>query len=331
MRSSTLITTRDCLLLIMLASGVIALVALALEGAPKLYSQLAKPIVAVAGGPIGELRAKEPVVSEKKLASLINEGEAKDAQALNAAFDRIGFDLGLVAAGDMSVPRIILVTLPENIHEVRTPDERKALFLRALLPIVLDVNDRILEERARLVALRDKVQNGVTLKGDDVLWLLELSKIYDQPDADLDALIQKVDIVPNSLALAQAIEESGWGTSRIAREMNALYGQFGLDAGWNYRSFSDLFGTVEAYARNLNTHRAYREFRNIRSAMRTAEESMDSNKLAGTLHRYSERGQAYVQTIRGIMKDNQLSSYDSAQLDVPQGGYFYIPTRSFIR
>ena len=304
MRFATLISVFDRSSLALLAGGVVGLAALALQGSAMSYSRNEGSAVFV---------AKKGISSSMASGAIIDEEEAKSVQALNAAFDRIGFDLGLVAAGDRAVPRIILDTLPKDIHEVQTSNERKALFLRAFLPIVLAVNDRILEERSKLGILRDKVMEGASLTGDDVLWLLQLSEAYDQPDADLDALVKKVDIVPNSLALAQAIVESGWGTSRIAREMNALYGQFG--DGWGYRSFSDLFGAVEAYARNLNTHRAYREFRNNRAAMRATEDGMDASKLAGTLHRYSERGQAYVRAIRSIMRDNRLSNYDEARLN----------------
>ncbi|GHU05867.1 hypothetical protein FACS1894205_6480 [Alphaproteobacteria bacterium] len=308
MRFATLISICGRSSLALLAGGVIALAVLALQGGAASHSPNGDFAVSVAKRAAG---SSSSVAS----AAIIDEEEIKSAQALNAAFDRIGFDLGLVAVGDRAVPRIILDALPKDIHEVQTSNERKALFLRALLPIVLDVNDRILEERTKLGVLRTKVIEGASLTGDDVLWLLQLSEAYDQPDADLDALVKKVDIVPNSLALAQAIEESGWGTSRIAREMNALYGQ--VSDGWGYRSFSDLFGAVEAYARNLNTHRAYREFRSNRAAMRATEDGMDASELAGTLHRYSERGQAYVRAIRRIMRDNQLSNYDEARLNEP--------------
>ena len=43
---------------------------------------------------------------------------------------------------------------------------------------------------------------------------------------NLDALLIKADEIPVSLALAQAVIESGWGTSRFAYEGNALFGQY---------------------------------------------------------------------------------------------------------
>ena len=39
-------------------------------------------------------------------------------------------------------------------------------------------------------------------------------------------MLLAVDIIPNSIALAQAANESGWGTSRFAKEYNAYFGEY---------------------------------------------------------------------------------------------------------
>ena len=236
---------------------------------------------------------------------------------LREAFDRIGFDLESVASGSARVPRVMLVTLPNDLDGIGDPDARKDLFLRAFLPVVLAVNERILEDRARLEDVHTRIVKGGTLTGGDVQWLLSLADRYDQPDIDLDALMHKVDVIPPSLALAQAIEESGWGTSRIAKGQNAMFGQFGEDplGAWDYRAFDSLSAAVESYARNLNTHRAYREFRQARARMRDRGDPMDAFALAATLFRYSERGPLYVKNLRFIIRDNDLRAYDSAHLD----------------
>jgi len=237
---------------------------------------------------------------------------------LREAFDRIGFDLDSVASGSSPVPRVALVMLPSDLDGIGDLDARKDLFLRAFLPVVLTVNERILDDRARLIALRAKISSGGTLLGGEVQWLLALADTYDQPDMDFDALLKKVDAIPPSLALAQAIEESGWGTSRIAKGQNAMFGQFGEDplGAWDYRSFDSLTSAVESYARNLNTHRAYREFRQARSTMRNRGGNVDAFALAATLFRYSERGPLYVKNLRWIIRDNDLKAFDSAHLDV---------------
>ncbi|MDY0241673.1 MAG: glucosaminidase domain-containing protein [Rhodospirillaceae bacterium] len=299
---------RDRLLLLCLVAGFAGLVALVSDGVPKPRLLGLMPTGMIAKGPL------PPSLPA------IHRAETEDARLLHAAFDRIGFDLDSVAAGYISVPRVVLPSLPSNMEQIDGIDERKALFLRTLLPIILAVNDRIADDRARLVALRAKLDSGATLSGGEVARIMALADSYDQPDADLNALLQKVDIIPPSLALSQAIEESGWGTSRIARDRNALFGQVASssDSGWDYRSFADLFEAVDAYARNLNTHRAYREFRTERMKM-AASGTFDSWKLAGLLHRYSERGADYVQTIRSIMRNNQLQMFDGARLAARRG------------
>lgn len=248
----------------------------------------------------------------------IRQAETRSAQSLQAAFDRIGFNLDAVSQGYSSVPRVLLASLPPDLDRLDSMDARKALFLRALLPVILHVNDQIGSDRQRLLAVRGKMARGETLLAEEVEWVLTLADSYDQPDADVDALLKKVDVIPPALALAQAIEESGWGTSRIAREQNALYGQFGQDASgdWDYRNFTSLTEAVTSYAHNLNTHRAYREFRQARARMRSQKGEIDSVELASMLHRYSERGGDYVGTLLSIIRVNGLEAFDAARLNL---------------
>jgi Bax protein len=248
----------------------------------------------------------------------IRHAETRSAPLLQAAFDRIGFDLDAVSQGYISVPRVLLASLPPDLDRLEGMDARKTLFVRALLPVILYVNDQIGADRQMLLGIHSKLTRGDTLSAEEVQWVLSLSDAYEQPDADVDALLKKVDVIPPSLALAQAVEESGWGTSRIAREQNALFGQFGQGASgdWDYRIFVSLTDAVASYAHNLNTHRAYREFRQVRAAMRSKQRDIDSAELAGTLHRYSERGDEYVISLRSIMRVNALEAFDSARLNL---------------
>ena len=136
--------------------------------------------------------------------------------------------------------------------------------------------------------------------------------------------MKRVDVIPPSLALAQGAEESGWGTSRFVREGNAIFGQrtfskgAGLvpkrrddDASHEVKVFNGLMESVDSYMTNLNTHDAYDEFRRIRAGQR-AFGDVDAYRLVGALVRYSERGEAYIKTIRSIIDTNDLRSYDRA-------------------
>lgn len=320
MRFPTRTFLRDGLMLALLAVGVAGLIALVTDGRPwpKLFREAPAAVAAK-----GQLPPPPPMT--------IRQAETKDALLLQAAFDRIGFDLDAVAAGYISVPRVVLTALPANLERIGAIDERKAVFLRTLLPVVLEVNMRLSEDRARLLALKDKLGRNIRLSGDDVGWVMALADRYDETGSDIDALVRKVDAVPVSLALAQAIEESGWGMSRIARGQNALFGQFGQeddDQEPRYRRFATLTETVEAYAHNLNTHRAYREFRALRARMRGKTGEIDAQELAGTLHRYSERRGEYVQSLRSIMRDNTLLAFDGARLAARRASSAVIESRA---
>jgi Bax protein len=67
---------------------------------------------------------------------------------------------------------------------------------------------------------------GEKLDAVDRLWLMVAADRYRVDAEDLAALARRMDVIPPSLALAQAAVESGWGTSRFAREGNALFGQW---------------------------------------------------------------------------------------------------------
>ncbi|HIJ61071.1 MAG TPA: hypothetical protein HPQ04_00110 [Rhodospirillaceae bacterium] len=262
--------------------------------------------------------AAAPANGDMPLPTLaIRSSETKKAVLMQAAFDRIGYSLEAVARGYISVPRVLVANLPPDIDRLDALDGRKTLFLRLMLPVVLFVNEQIGQDRQHLLEIRHAIAGGRQLSDADVQWVLGMADAYDQPDADIDSLLVKVDVIPPSLALAQAIEESGWGTSRIARQGNALFGQFGMAGSGDrdYRVFASLTEAVASYARNLNSHRAYRDLRLMRARMRKREGEIDGWHLAGALTNYSERGGDYVETVRSIMQDNRLEDFDAARLN----------------
>ncbi|HER26209.1 MAG TPA: hypothetical protein ENI69_03780 [Rhodospirillales bacterium] len=254
------------------------------------------------------------------------------ARALSSAFVAMGYHFDKVITGEKAVPRLFLVSLPEDIAKVPENKKRKALFFRSVLPLVLQVNEEILADRKRLWKMRFRVRIGNKPGAADRLWLDVMTDRYkikrQNRIADIDNLIARVDVIPPSLALAQAAEESGWGTSRYVREGNAIFGQWTFsaesslvpkdrDAGKKHRvkAFATLTDSVRAYARNLNTHRAYRDFRKTRAAIRRQGAPLDGRLLAGRLTSYSERGAAYVASLRGLIDSNKLRRLDKARLD----------------
>lgn len=247
----------------------------------------------------------------------------------------LDYDLEAVIEGAKDVPRLTLVSLPGDLRVIRETNVRKTVFFKSVLPLVLQVNEQIVQDRARLWKLHAKVQNGMKLPAQDRLWLVVMATRYGVSRDDIPAMLARHDVVPPSLALAQAATESAWGTSRFVREGNAMFGEWtfadnhkgivpsdrGVGKNHRVRAFDSLYESVLSYVTNLNKHRAYKEFRVQRAAMRAKGQTLDGLVLAGALHRYSERGAAYVSELRTIISTNDLDMLDRAQLSDSDGAF----------
>ncbi len=222
------------------------------------------------------------------------DGHIGSVAALDAHFERIDYDLANVRDSGNNVPRLYLKQLPADIADVASVATRKRVFIKAILPVVLRVNEDILAAREKLRELRGILDSGMSLGDDQRKWLYEMANRYETNPYDWDAFMARVDIIPPSLAIAQAAEESGWGTSRFAREGNALFGQYTFAAANGMlpeerasgrqhliRAYSSLVDGVRSYMHNLNYHRAYGEFRNARKWLRDRSKPIDGDKLAG--------------------------------------------------
>jgi len=250
----------------------------------------------------------------------------KSAESLSDVFDRAGYRLdGVRRHGE--VPRLFLASLPRDLRQIRAPSHRKVMFIKTALPLILLVNERIVRDRMRIQILRTRIGAGVEIAADDTAWLTAIAERHGLARLDFDELLCRVDIIPPSLALAQGAEETGWGTSRFAREGNALFGQrmFGGKGGlvprrrdkgetFKVRAVEDLIEGVRAYAHNLNTFAAYEDFRRAREALREAGRPLAGAELAETLGNYSERRQSYIDTIQLIIRANALGMFDKARL-----------------
>jgi Bax protein len=249
--------------------------------------------------------------------------------------DHILEDLGQGAnrADNLPIPRVYMTKLPDNLATLTIP-RKKQLFTAIMIPLILKTNELILEDRAKLTVLRKKVEGGVTVSKLERQYITKLLKDYKLKAAPslvqipFDELIKRMDIIPPSLALAQAATESGWGTSRFAREGNALYGQWvwGDDAKGivpekrsegathKVKSFPYLLESVIGYARNLNTSFAYPEFRDLRADMRANNQPLGGVLLSQTLLKYSERGAVYLGELKVLIIRNKFYQYDFAIL-----------------
>jgi Bax protein len=265
----------------------------------------------------------------------------RDFKEVLALFDRLGYTQQAWQAGIREVPRVYLEDIPDSWRERSTKlasvADKKRVFFRLIGPIVLRINELIAADRARAKEVTGKLQVGEGVSLEDRAWLGQLAVRYkliksaDDPlDSDLySELLLRVDIVPPSLSLAQAASESGWGTSRFAAEGNALFGQWTWGKGQgmkpaeqrastlgDYRvaSFGSTALAAYSYAINMNTSKAYRDFRLKRADLHRQNLRISGTALAETLIRYSERGQAYVEDIQRIIRQNRLDAADDAYL-----------------
>jgi uncharacterized FlgJ-related protein len=252
-------------------------------------------------------------------------------------FDSLNYTPASWAEGNREVPRVFLSTVPERWRAKTsleiTVQDKKRVFFRMVAPLVLYSNELVADERAWLEARRSKIEDG-SIDGAERDQAVAIALRYGtiQEGQGLDAidvneLMKRVDVVPLSLALAQAAEESGWGTSRFANEGNALFGQWTFDGtgikpeqqragmgNYGIKAFESPLESVRAYVHNLNTNRAYADLRNARAAVRAAGGELSGYELAGSLTKYSERGSAYVESLRGLMTTNRLREADQAYL-----------------
>ena len=260
----------------------------------------------------------------------------KDVLAL---FDRMGYTQKAWQAGIREIPRVYLADVPDTWHERSTKElsvaDKKRLFFRLIAPVVLRINEIILEDRDRAKELTERLAEGQRVRPEDQAWLTELAakyKVLESTGKRLNSdafaeLLMRVDIVPASLSLAQAASESGWGTSRFAAEGNSLFGQWTWGKGLkpteqrtsklgDYRvaAFDSTAQAAYSYALNLNTARAYRGLRLKRADLRRQSLRISGTVLAETLVNYSERGQAYVDDLKALMRENRLDDADDASL-----------------
>ena len=245
-----------------------------------------------------------------------------------ARFESVGFDLDEVRVAARPVPRVYLPELPRDFADVASVDAKKRLFIQTVLPVILRVNEELAAARRRVEQLADRLMWADAIAPADRDWLIAMAEHYGTAPFDVPSLLNRLDVVPPSLAIAQAVEETGWGTSRFALEGNALFGQYtyksvrGMvparrdeDRRHRVRRHDTLLDAARSYALNLNTHWAYEDFRHRRASLRKAGNPLDGYDLAGELRHYSERRAAYVQSIREIMRQNRLDDFDEAWLN----------------
>tara|TARA_Y100001970_G_scaffold199571_1_gene242733 strand:- start:1366 stop:2535 length:1170 start_codon:yes stop_codon:yes gene_type:complete len=244
-----------------------------------------------------------------------------DTQLTLNLFENLKYDLDSIRLGQTVKP-IYLSQLPKDLRKIKSTEKKKETFIKIVMPLILDENNKILENRKKLFKILSKQSNT---RGEKV-WLKRRFQDYEIKNEDVAELKVRMDIIPVSIAIAQAAKESGWGTSRFALEGNAMFGQWtwgkdGIEpsdkkigSGHKILRFSMLRSSVVAYQKNLNTHNGYKEFREKRSELRRIKKEVSGLDLVNYLDRYAATGKEYVKILRKIISQNKLTDFDNAVL-----------------
>jgi len=245
---------------------------------------------------------------------------------------------------ELEVPYTMVVAISErwakNAPQMPVP-LKKEIFFSSLLPLVLHANSMVLDRRDQIQQSDARLARGDSLSSEDISKLKDMAvllRIKSRDEATrlndsagfrkvLKEALYKLDVIPPGLVLGQAAYESGYATSRFAVKGNALFGQ------WTYggegmipeqqrkelgdhriASFEWPFDSLRGYYLNLSSHPAYEDFRRLRAELKASGKPLSSLALADGLQKYSERGQEYVDTLKGIIRVNDLDIADNAVL-----------------
>lgn len=267
----------------------------------------------------------KPVLSdilEKPQILPVTVGSMKE---LGQYYDSIGFNVSANPDIFSAVPRLRFTHIPKNWEEEPSIPLKQSVFFRTMATMALEVNEEILQQRRKLLRL----DMHKPLSAEDKEWLRKMMATYrvsrrkgPYSSAKLAELRIRVDIIPPSLTLVQAAIESAWGSSRFAREGNALFGQWtkpgrGIKAkksdAW-LATFANPHESVAAYCLNLNTHPSYSVFRVARAEMRREGRPLNGIELAMYLEKYSAKGVEYTSLVQSMITQHGLEVTDTARL-----------------
>ncbi len=282
---------------------------------PEIKKEVKKPELKKEIKPKIEAKKKKDV-SEAILPNL----NLKTETVLNL-FKDVEYDLGKVRSQKLVKP-IYFTQFPRDLDALQNTKLKKETFIKIVLPLIVAENEKILDDRKKLTILFKKKYTTDLEK----LWIRQKLLEYKVKKGDLNELLIRMDVIPTSIALAQAAKESGWGTSRFALEGNAIFGQWtwsgqGIaplerdsDKKHKILKFPILRASVKAYQNNLNTHKSYVKFREKRFSLRGKNKKIIGLELTDTLNNYAQTGSEYTETLNQIIKQNRLTDFEPVRL-----------------
>ena len=271
--------------------------------------------------PVSKKR-NEQKPSEYSDRQILGFGNNISARTIISLFEEENYNLKDIRQGK-AVDPVFLSKLPTGIANIDNIGDRKKLFIKVILPLVIYENNKILEDRNYL----NQISSEKSLSEQETVWLDKKFKEYKVKAGDIEELKKRMDVIPPSLAIAQAAYETGWGTSRFAMEGNSLYGartwkkgkgivpnDRGEEQKFEVLSFKIIRASISSYKKNLNTHQSYNEFRKARAIQRKEKNRVFGLELSQYLNKYSEIGDVYVQRLKKIIEQNSLTDFDESVL-----------------
>ena len=224
------------------------------------------------------------------------------------------------------------IETPEPAKKMPGGAQRKEAFVDRLLPHIDAENKRLRLLRKRLIGVFAALDNGQDISDEqqrDLGVLAQRYRVDGDPAVEIDArteLLNRIDVIPASLTLAQAANESGWGKSRFATEANNLFGIWTYDKNKGLkplqrdsdkehlvRKFDSISESIKFYMLMLNSHSAYETLRELRLNARSNGDALSGLELAEGLEKYSAKGKTYIQLIQQLIEQNEWHELDSRQ------------------
>ena len=268
-----------------------------------------------------EIKKQELKVKKNSVAEVILPDLNLKTSTVIQLFKDVDYDLSKVRNEKLVKP-IYFTQLPRDLNNLQSVQLKKETFIKIVLPLIVAENEKILDDREKLKIISKKKFTTELEKQ----WLRQKLLEYKVKKGDINQLMIRMDIIPVSIALAQAAKESGWGTSRFALEGNAIFGQWtwdgqGIaplkrDSDKNHKilKFPILRASVKAYKNNLNTHKSYIKFRDKRRKLREKNLVITGLVLSDTLKSYAQTGSEYTKILNQIITQNSLTDFEPVRL-----------------
>jgi len=268
-----------------------------------------------------ETKKPELKVKRNNVAEVILPDLNLKTETVIQLFKDVDYDLRKVRNEKLVKP-IYFTQFPRDLDNLQSVKLKKETFIKIVLPLIVAENEKIVDDREKLKVLIEKKFTSDAEKQ----WLRQKLLEYKVKKGNLDELLIRMDMIPVSIALAQAAKESGWGTSRFALEGNAIFGQWtwdgqGIaplkrDGDKNHKilKFPILRASVKAYKNNLNTHKSYLKFREKRKSLRSKNKNITGLALTDTLKNYAQTGSEYTKILNQIITQNRLSDFEPVRL-----------------